>query len=153
MSKAASNDIAIRPFDRAADTTILSNIWFDASMKAHPFIGEPRLVEQRKLIEEEYLPKAETWVACLGDESVGFISLLDSFIGGLFVTPEQQGRGIGRKLIAHALALKGELSLEVYIANEQAVRFYRSLGFTELSRRSVDDFGYPYPNAALRLRA
>lgn len=144
-------EVLIRPFNGATDTEKLSNIWFDASMKAHPFIGEPRLVEQRKLIKEEYLPKAETWVVCCGGEPVGFISLIDSFIGGIFIAMDQQGRGIGRKLIAHALALKGKLSLEVYTANEQAVRFYRSLGFKELSRRDVDDFGYPYPNAALQL--
>lgn len=33
--------------------------------------------------------------------------------------------------------------------NEQAVRFYTSLGFSEVSRRDVDDFGYPYQNEAL----
>ena len=146
-----NQDVLIRPFDGAADSEKLSNIWYDASIKAHPFIGEPRLVEQRKLIEKEYLPKAETWVGSCSGEPVGFISLLDGIVGGIFISPDRQGLGIGRKLIAHALALKGELSLEVYTANVQAVQFYRSLGFTELSRRDVDDFGYPYPNATLHL--
>lgn len=147
-----NQDIVIRPYDRAADTEILSSIWFDASMIAHPFIGRRRLLEQRRLIETEYLPKAETWVACHSGHAIGFISLLDSFIGGLFIAPDRQGLGAGRKLVAHALARKGALSLEVYTANEQAVRFYTSLGFNEVSRRDVDDFGYPYQNAALHLR-
>ena len=147
-----NQDILIRPFDRAADTEILSSIWFDASMIAHPFIGGRRLLEQRRLIETEYLPKAETWVACHSGHAIGFISLLDSFIGGLFIAPDRQGLGAGRKLVAHALARKGVLSLEVYTANEQAVRFYTSLGFNEVSRRDVDDFGYPYQNAALHLQ-
>ncbi|MDD7972467.1 GNAT family N-acetyltransferase [Roseinatronobacter alkalisoli] len=148
-----NQDILIRPFDRVTDTEILSSIWFDASMIAHPFIGKRRLLEQRQLIADEYLPKAETWVACHSDDAIGFISLLGSFIGGLFIAPDRQGMGAGRKLVAHALALKGELSLEVYTENEQAVRFYTSLGFSEVSRRDVDDFGYPYQNAALHLRA
>ena len=147
-----NQDIVIRPYDRAADTEILSSIWFDASMIAHPFIGRRRLLEQRRLVETEYLPKAETWVACHSGHAIGFISLLDSFIGGLFIAPDRQGLGAGRKLVAHALARKGSLSLEVYTANEQAVRFYTSLGFNEVSRRDVDDFGYPYQNAALHLR-
>lgn len=147
-----NQDIVIRPYDRAADTEILSSIWFDASMIAHPFIGRRRLLEQRRLIETEYLPKAETWVACHSGHAIGFISLLDSFIGGLFIAPDRQGLGAGRKLVAHALARKGALSLEVYTANEQAVRFYTSLGFNEVSRRDVDDFGYPYQNAALHLQ-
>lgn len=146
-----NQDVVIRPFDAEGDTEKLSAIWLEASLKAHPFIGELRLLEQRQLIEEEYLPKAETWVASHSGEAVGFISLLGSFVGGIFIAPTHQGRGVGRTLIAHALELKGELSLEVYTENEQAVRFYASLGFKELSRRDVDDFGYPYQNAALHL--
>ncbi len=145
-------NIVIRPYDAAMDLKRLSDIWFDASLKAHSFIGQARLVEQRQLIEEEYLPKAETWVACRGKEAVGFISLLGSFVGGIFIAPDRQGMGVGRKLISHALDRHGELSLEVYTANEQAVRFYTSLGFREVSRRDVDDFGYPFPNAALHLK-
>lgn len=146
-----TQDVVIRPFDVAADTEKLSKIWYDASVKAHPFIGEVRLAEQRLLVEEQYLPKAETWVACYQGEAIGFISLLGSFVGAVFVAPEWQGVGAGRKLIAHALDLKDELSLEVYTENRQAVRFYASLGFREQSRRDRDDFGYPYANAALHL--
>ncbi|MCC5967389.1 MAG: GNAT family N-acetyltransferase [Natronohydrobacter sp.] len=147
-----NNNLLIRPFDTATDLKILSNIWFAASMKAHPFIGEARLTEQRNLIEGEYLPKAETSVACLDGEAVGFISLLGSFIGGIFIAPDRQGLGIGRKLVADALARKGELSLEVYTENEQAVHFYNRLGFQEVSRRAIDDFGCPFPNATLHLK-
>ncbi|AWD20885.1 GNAT family N-acetyltransferase [Pseudogemmobacter blasticus] len=145
-------NLVIRPFDAATDLKKLSKIWFEASMRAHSFIGETRLIEQRGLIEEEYLPKAETSVACLEGETVGFISLLGSFIGGIFIAPDWQGFGIGRKLIADALARKGELSLEVYTENEQAVRFYIALGFQEVSRRAIDDFGFPFPNVTLSLK-
>ncbi|WP_444666848.1 GNAT family N-acetyltransferase [Cereibacter changlensis] len=144
--------VVIRPFDAATDIEKLSAIWLDASRLAHPFMGEQRLLQQRKLIEEEYLPKAETWVACRAGEALGFISLLDSFIGGIFISPDQQGQGIGRRLIAHALSLKGELSLEVYTRNEQAFGFYRMLGFREVSRRPNDDNGLPFENAHLRLK-
>ena len=90
-------------------------------------------------------------MACVDEEPCGFISLLATFIGGIFVSPAQQGRGIGRQLIFHALTLKGELELEVYTDNRQAVNFYTGLGFRELSRRSSDDDGYAFENARLRL--
>jgi len=147
-----NKNLVIRPFDAATDLRKLSSIWFESSMKAHPFIGETRLTDQRRLIEGEYLPKAETSVACLDGDAVGFISLLGSFIGGIFIAPDRQGLGVGRKLIADALARKGELSLEVYTENERAVRFYNRLGFHEVSRRDIDDFGFPFPNATLRLK-
>lgn len=146
-----NQDVVIWPFDAVADTEKLSGIWLDASLEAHSFIGVRRLLEQRRLIEQTYLPVAETWVACHQGKPTGFISLLDDFIGGVFVAPGQQGRGIGRKLIAHALERKGKLWLEVYVRNRQAVRFYAGLGFTEVSRRQVDDDGFPFENARLQL--
>ncbi len=141
-------DLTIRAYE-AADMENLSAIWFDASRRAHAFIGETLLREQRTLIETVYLPSAETWVATRCGEPAGFVSLLDDIIGGLFVSPHHQGGGIGRKLVSHALKLKGQLRLEVYTANVQAYSFYQTLGFTEVSRRPVDDQGLPFENAQM----
>lgn len=145
-----NKDVIIRAY-RAADIEDLSAIWFEASKAAHAFVGEARLREQRVLIETVYLPKAETWVATRDGAPAGFISLLDDFIGGLFVSPRHQGVGIGRLLISHALQLKGQLRLEVYTANAQAYSFYENLGFEELSRRPSDDEGLPFENAQMLL--
>ncbi|WP_322994206.1 GNAT family N-acetyltransferase [Castellaniella sp.] len=146
-----NNDIVIRPFATGADTQKLSLIWLEASLISHSFIGERRLLDQRALIEDKYLPNAETWVAQLNDQPAGFISLIDTFIGGIFVSPNRQGLGIGRQLIGHALNVKGELTLEVYTQNTQAMGFYKAQGFQEISRRQFDDEGYPFENARLRL--
>nr|WP_255563964.1 GNAT family N-acetyltransferase [Hyphomonas sediminis] len=86
------------------------------------------------------------------DEPVGFISLLDTFVGGLFVKPGLQGFGIGRTLVEHAIGRKAELQLEVYADNLQACDFYRRLGFQELSRRERDDQGLPFENVHMVLR-
>ncbi|WP_183830131.1 GNAT family N-acetyltransferase [Aliirhizobium cellulosilyticum] len=94
---------------------------------------------------------AETWVATLDGQPAGIISLINTFIGGLFVSPCRQGLGIGRNLVSHALNLEGELSLEAYTENMQTVGFSRAIGFQKLSRRSTDDEGYPFENAHLRL--
>lgn len=146
-----NHDVVIRPYTPDSDLKKLSRIWLDASLLAHPFIGEQRLHTQRVLIEDRYLPNAETWVACIDNQPCGFISLLDTFVGGIFISPDRQGLGIGRQLIAHALSLKGRLELEVYTDNRQAMAFYMGLGFQELSRRPRDDEGYAFENARLRL--
>ncbi|MFF3600653.1 GNAT family N-acetyltransferase [Kitasatospora indigofera] len=62
-------------------------------------------------------------------------------IGGLFVAPEAQGRGVGRALVAHAAALHGALTLEVYEKNTAAREFYARTGFTEQGRRDDDEYG------------
>lgn len=144
------NEVTIRAY-AAADKKMLSSLWYQASLEAHGFLGEARLQEQRKLVEDIYLEKAETWVACLDGRPVGFIGLLDSFVGGLFVAPSAQGHGIGRRLIAYALALKGQLMLEVYADNARACAFYRQLGFREISRRPKDDDDLPFENILMRL--
>lgn len=147
----SNHDVVVRPY-RAADLHALSSIWFEASASAHSFLGQERLREHQRLVETQYLPAAETWVASVGDAPVGFISLLGDFVGGLFVAPSHHGRGIGRTLLSHAIRLKGGLELEVYTANTQAMAFYRAMGFTEISRRESDDEGLPFENARLVIR-
>ncbi|KVN88577.1 acetyltransferase [Burkholderia ubonensis] len=142
-------EILIRAYT-PSDLHRLSAIWFEASMHAHPFLGEPRLREQQALIENVYLPGAETWVAWCDGAPAGFIGLLDTSIGGLFVAPAMHGRGIGRALVAHALKLKGALDLEVYADNLGARAFYERLGFDEVTRRDEDDDGLPFANIRMR---
>lgn len=140
----------IRPFDPEVELAALSSIWFRASLEAHPFVGRDRLQLQQQAVERVYLPNAETWVACLDDVPVGFVSLLGDFIGALFVDPHHQGRRIGSLLLGHAVALRNELELEVYTANAAAIRFYKRHGFIEISRRPLDSEGLPFENARLR---
>lgn len=148
-----TKNLTIRPYRAETDRAALSAIWLDASRGAHAFLGEARLLEQQTLIETRYLPLAETWVAEIAGQPAGFISLLGSFIGGLFVMPAWQGRGVGRRLVAHALALKGTLELDVYLQNDGAVAAYRAMGFREVSRTDTDAEGLPFPTARLRLES
>jgi len=132
----------IRPYtprDRAA----VLDVWLEASKVGHPFLPPEELNRQQKLVGDVYLPNSETWVAEQDGRITGFIGLLDSFIGGLFVDPKQHGQGIGRDLIAHAYRLKGSLTVEVYADNPIAPAFYARCGFTETGRKDQDDEGRP----------
>ena len=63
----------------------------------------------------------------------------------LYVHPDHQGLGLGRRLLAEVEAMVegDELWLEVVDGNEQAFAFYRAQGFTEVERVSGDD---PFPD-------
>ncbi|WP_180897521.1 GNAT family N-acetyltransferase [Martelella soudanensis] len=137
-------ETVIRPY-RAEDNPVLSEIWHAASCLSHHFLPDELLAAQKKLVSEKYLPETETWVAVSGETPVGFIGLIDSFIGGLFVSPDCQGGGIGSALLDHAFRLKGHLLLEVYAANHRALAFYRRHGFCGIKRRETDDNGLPFP--------
>lgn len=140
----------IRAYSNTTDRNRLADIWLEASRVGHPFLTEAELLDQQAKVREIYLPQAENWVVEMDGEPVGFIGLIDSFIGGLFVDPAAHGHGLGKALVLHSAALKGLLDVEVYAANEAATAFYRRIGFVETLRRSHDDEGLPHEVIRMR---
>ena len=123
------------------DTESIVKVWYEASKIAHSFIPEEMLVKQQREVQEKYLPIAETWVA--EDESVicGFVSLIDHYVGGLFVSPKYQGKAIGTALIEKAKIDKGVLTVGVYAKNIKAKEFYEKMGFILVGEELQDETG------------
>ncbi|WP_433168431.1 GNAT family N-acetyltransferase [Kribbella sp. CA-247076] len=90
-----------------------------------------------------------TLVAAEGDRLVGMVGLGregDSWVmWKLYVLPDHQGQGIGRALLDAAVAAlpegTPELLLDVLVANEKAVGFYRAYGFGNPARTPDRDLG------------
>lgn len=130
---------AIRRYT-ATDESAAMDVWSRASRIAHPFICGEGEGERARKMREVYLVHAENWVAASNGRVVALLGLLDAEIGGLFVAPEAQGKGVGRQLVAHAAALRGPLTLDVYEKNVEARHFYARMDFVEESRRVDDDY-------------
>lgn len=137
-----TGSISIRPYS-PADTDRLVAIWLEASRIGHPFLTEKDLTGQLGKIRDIYLPKAENHVLATDGITVGFIGLIENFIGGLFIAPSYHRNGFGRLLVEHAAALKGELEVEVYRDNREAVAFYERTGFLHLYEQPSDSEGRP----------
>ena len=71
-------------------------------------------------------------------------ALNDDELAALFVDPGQHRSGVGRSLVAHALA-RGARRLSVNEDNPGARAFYERLGFQAVGRAETDDAGRPYP--------
>ncbi|MEV0925976.1 GNAT family N-acetyltransferase [Streptomyces spongiicola] len=125
------------------DEAVVVDLWSRAAKLAHPFIEGEGEGERARKLREVYLRAAENWVAEVDGEVVALLGLLGDEIGGLFVDPRAQGRGVGRELVRHAAELRGgELRLEVFEANASARGFYERMGFAERGRRLDEESGH-----------
>lgn len=130
----------IRPYT-SEDTDALIAIWQAANALAHPFLSDAFVAQVATDMRNIYLPNAETWVLTDNDAPAGFIALIGTEIGGLFLTPALHGKGYGKALVDHALALKGPLCVEVFEANTIGRRFYDRYGFVKTDSYMHDASG------------
>ena len=138
-----TRDLVLRAYAEPDRDACLA-IWRAASETGHPFLTRAELDADQLLVRDIYLSKAAITLACDGAGPVGFIALIDDFIGGLFVQPGRHRQGVGRLLVAAALQQAGPLRVEVYAANRKARRFYEALGFVQTAERPTDDRGRPH---------
>lgn len=120
-------------------------IWCRSVDATHDFLSGAYRAELEDLVSA-FLPEAPLWVAVTEkDEPVAFMLLTGEHMDALFVDPAVRGRGVGKLLIEHALTLAPRLTTDVNEQNEQAVGFYRRMGFKVAGRSETNDLGKPYP--------
>lgn len=125
------------------DIDKVMEIWLESTIKAHDFMPEKYWQDNYNAVKDIYIPQSKTYVYEEGEEIKGFISILnDDFIGALFVSPNEQGKGIGSKLIEYANAKFNNLKLAVYKQNQKSVGFYIKKGFEILSEEINEDSGF-----------
>ena len=123
----------------------LISIWCRSVDATHRFLSAEYRIELEELVSS-FLPEAPLWVAVTEqDEPVAFMLLTVQHMDALFVDPDVRGSGVGKLLIEHALSMVSTLTTNVNEQNEQAVGFYKKMGFTVTGRTEVDDLGRAYP--------
>jgi len=131
----------IREYNEKDVESVLS-IWLEASVKAHDFISadfwESKIDDMRNI----YIPASETFVFEENSKVLGFYALYKSSLAAIFVLPENQSKGIGKKLIEHAKTQRGHLELSVYKENQASFNFYVSQGFKVISEQPDEHTGH-----------
>ena len=74
-----------------------------------------------------------------------FMGLSDELIEMLFVHPEEQGKGLGKRLIQFALQETPIRKVDVNEQNTTALHFYQHLGFQVIGRDETDSSHKPFP--------
>jgi putative acetyltransferase len=126
-------------------------VW-EASVRAtHDFVTDRDIEVFRPLVREAIAGEIE--LSCMRDPEgrvAGFIGVVGDKIEMLFVDPARFGRGIGGRLLEHAVRVQGAVTVNVNEQNERALSFYRRRGFEVAGRSETDGLGKPYPLLHLR---
>lgn len=137
-----------------ADFPRVVEVW-EASVRAtHDFVRHEDIEFFRPMVRS-VLPSFEK-VACIRDvagQVAGYIAVAEGKVEMLFVHPQARGQGVGRKLLTHAVEAYAAVTLDVNEQNDQAVGFYRRMGFEVVGRSELDSTGKPYPLLHMQLAA
>jgi len=129
----------------ANDYARMVEVW-EASVRAtHHFVAESDIEIFRPMVRGA-LPHIP--LACVRDNKgivAGFVAVADNKVEMLFIHPDFRGQGVGRRLLIHAIESMGATGLDCNEQNEQALGFYRRMGFEVVGRSELDGSGKPYP--------
>ncbi|MBE5989374.1 putative acetyltransferase [Lacrimispora xylanisolvens] len=125
----------VRDF-QAEDLNRIMELWLETNIQAHDFIKKNYWQDHFDEVME-ILPKASVYVYEDNGSIEGFIGLMNNYIAGIFISKDNQSRGIGRQLLHHVKENHNELSLKVYEKNQRAVNFYLREGFL-VTEKQVD---------------
>jgi ribosomal protein S18 acetylase RimI-like enzyme len=129
----------VREF-QADDLNRIMELWLETNIQAHDFIRKSYWQDHFDEVME-ILPKASVYVYEDKGSIEGFIGLMDNYIAGIFISKDNQSRGIGRQLLHHVKGSHNELSLKVYEKNQRAVNFYLREGFLVTEKQKDKENG------------
>jgi len=109
-------------------------IWLEAQTMAHPFLQPDFVKTVKDMMEQHFIPNSKTWVYQNDQTVIGFIAMMQNEIGGLFVMPNEQQRGVGGMLLAYVEKFHEHLEVEVFDKNRIGKPFYFKHGFIQTSQ-------------------
>lgn len=130
----------------------LLEVWEGSVRATHLFLSDDEI----KGIKG-YVPQALNGIARLiiaedgAGRPVAFMGTADGALEMLFVSPEERGKGLGKRLIQYGIENCAVERLAVNEQNPQARGFYEHMGFHVYKRTDLDEQGNPYPLLYMRL--
>jgi putative acetyltransferase len=123
------------------DLEQIMKVWYTSSTLAHPFLNSEFVEKVKSDMRKLYIPDSETWVYEIDSTIVGFISMVDNEIAGLFVLEAYHSRGIGTKLVNFITESHDKLEVEVFEKNRIGRSFYDKYGFIQFKEFNHEESG------------
>ena len=124
----------------------LTEVWEKSVRATHLFLSDSEIEDIKK-----YVPQALNGIAHLivtekdNKCPIAFMGVEEQKLEMLFITPEERGNGLGKKLIQHGIDNYSINELAVNEQNPLAKGFYEHMGFQVCKRTEHDEQGKPYP--------
>ena len=145
--------IEVETKNRTADfINRLLTVWESSVRATHLFLSDSEI---KKI--KEYVPQALIGIAHLmiaEDDTgypVAFMGIENGTLEMLFISPEERGKGLGKRLLQHGIKNYTIEQVSVNEQNPQAKGFYEHMGFQVYKRTDLDEQGNPYPLLYMRL--
>ncbi|MDD6794720.1 MAG: GNAT family N-acetyltransferase [Clostridiaceae bacterium] len=127
-------------------------VWEKSVRETHLFLSDNEIENIKK-----YVPQALRGVSCLIIETndreipIAFMGIDDKKLEMLFISPEERGKGLGRKLLEYGVEKYSIKELAVNEQNPLAIGFYEHMGFNVYKRTDLDEQGNHYPILYMKL--
>jgi GNAT superfamily N-acetyltransferase len=115
----------------AADSDAVLAVIMTARKTAMPWLPVVHTpAEDRWWVEHRLIAETQVTVADVAGQIVGICAMQGDMVEQLYITPDWQGRGIGRRFLDRAKTHSPDgLRLYCFRDNERAAGFYRAQGF------------------------
>ena len=135
------------------DMEEILDTWGSSVRATHDFLSEEDIISIKPQVVEGV--KYVSNLLCVRDENdviKAFMGIHDFKIEMLFVSNESRGKGIGKRLIEHAIEDLKVNYVDVNEQNPQAVGFYEHIGFQIFKKSKFDEQGNPFPIFHMKLK-
>ncbi len=128
------------------DYPAIIELWELSVRASHLFLPEDYLQRIKNLLPS-ILPAVRLFIHLDNDQKTitGFLGVSEEKIEMLFIHPDRRGKGIGSLLNKFAIDQLNTCKVDVNEQNEDAVDFYKKLGYRVVRRTEVDGLGEPFP--------
>ena len=130
----------------------LLDVWEKSVLATHDFLSATDFQEIKNIVATIDFNAFDVY--CLIDKNnvIGFLGTANKKVEMLFLSPEQIGKGLGKKLLNLAIHDLNADKVDVNEQNTKAVEFYSKFGFKTYERTDKDEQGKNYPLLRMELK-
>ena len=130
----------------------LTDVWERSVKATHLFLSASEIDEIKKCVPQAILEIPHLVIAANQDGSpVGFMGVDEGKLEMLFISPEERGKGFGKRFIQYGVETLSVNEVTVNEQNPEAIGFYENMGFRKYKRTDFDEQGRPYPLLYMKL--